>query len=196
MGFWSRLFSGKPQVFRQRKWSEAELVAAGFQRYESRKRVTMVRRLPKEESPKVIKTAWDTITATAGYFIAYQAGDKLHPSLDDYEPRPIEPHIFAETYAPWSEPGWKPTPAELHLMKLGCKPYYKTVGVWAKKLTEATSVQSLESAKPSIAPVGAWLCIGAAGEPWSVSDEWFHWRYASPAPKSKTGKLTKKVFTR
>jgi hypothetical protein len=180
MDFWRRIFSGRPKIVRQRKWTKNELLRDGFAYYDSRKRVSMARRLPKEEAPKVIHTAWDTIIAQAGYYILYQPGDVLHESLDDYEPRPLEPHIFAKTYALWDEPGWKPSPTERHLMQLGCKPYYKTVGVWAKRLTEPTYVQSLESPKPSLAPVGAWLCVGAAGEPWSVTDDWFRWRYVIP----------------
>lgn len=180
MGLLNRIFSGKPRVYQQRHWTEAELVAQGFLYYRPYKRVTMVRQLPAHESPKVIKTGWDTITATTGYYIAYVAGNTLKENLDDYDPRPLEPHIFLATYHPWDEPGRKPTPTEAHLMRLGCRPYYKVAGVWAKRLEEDTYVQSIESAKPAIAPAGAWLCIGTAGEPWSVTEDWFHMRYQMP----------------
>jgi hypothetical protein len=180
MGLFDRIFTGRPKIYQQRKWTEQELVAQGFLYYPPIKRVTMVRQLPASESPKVIRTAWDTITATTGYYIAYVAGNTLKKRLDDYEPRPIEPHIFHATYLPWDEPGRKPSPTEAHLMKLGCRPYYKIAGVWAKKLTEPTFVQSIESSKPSLAPAGAWLCVGTEGEPWTVTEQWFRTRYRSP----------------
>jgi hypothetical protein len=187
MNFFSRLFNGKTKVYRQRKWTEEELVADGFLYYSPVKRVTMVRQLPKSESPKVIKTPWDTITATTGYYIAYVAGNKLKAKLDDYEPRPIEPHIFHQTYKPWDVQGQKPTRTEAHLLSLGCRPYYKTTGVWAKRLRESTYVQSIESAKASLAPAGAWLCVGTEGEPWTVTQDWFRARYLMPGRKtSKT----------
>ena len=56
----------------------------------------------------------------------------------------------------------------------------KKAGVWAKRLKEDTYVQSIESSGPSVAPAGAWLCIGTEGEPWSVTSEWFHTRYIVP----------------
>lgn len=183
MNLLRRLFGGKPGVVRQRKWTKAELRDKGFRYYPSRKQVTMVRRLPPEEAPKVIKTPWDTIVAQAGYYIAYQSTNAPGKPLDAYEPRPIEPRIFKETYAPWRVSNWKPTPTEAHLIKLGCKPYFKTVGVWAKRLTKPTYVQSLESDTPTLAPAGAWLCIGSAGEPWTVTNEWFHRRYVVPSKK-------------
>lgn len=183
MNLWRRLFGKKTPVVRQRTWTERELRAEGFRHYASRRQVTMVRRLPPDEAPKVIKTPWDTIVAQAGYYIAYQTSEAPGKPLDAYAPRPIEPDIFKTTYAPWRVPDWKPSPTEAHLMKLGCKPFYKTVGVWAKRLTEPTYVQSIESDQPSLSPAGAWLCIGSAGEPWTVTNEWFHRRYVVPAKK-------------
>ncbi|NWG17893.1 MAG: hypothetical protein HXY41_14790 [Chloroflexi bacterium] len=185
MNFWQRLLGGRPRVVRQRKWTEKELRAQGFRYYDPHKQVTMARRLPPAEAPKTIQTPWDTIVATAGYYIAYQASETPGKPLDAYSPRPIEPKIFRETYAPWREPDWKPTPTQAYLLKLGCKPYYKTVGVWAKRLKEPTLVKSLESSKPSLAPAGAWLCVGSAGEPWTVTDEWFRSRYAPPSKDKK-----------
>ena len=100
MSFLNRIFNDRPKIYQQRKWTEAELVTQGFLYYPPVKRVTMVKQLTENEAPKVIKTDWDTITATAGYYIAYVAGDKIKPNLDDYEPRPIEPHIFRGPTAP------------------------------------------------------------------------------------------------
>ena len=176
----NNLVNARPQIYQARKWTDRQLVEQGFEYYRPVKRVTMVRPLPDSEAPKVIKTAWDTVVARSGYIIAYVAGDSLKTGLDDYEPRPIEPHIFAKTYKPWDDPRWKPTPTERHLIALGCKPYFKVAGVWAKKLKQDTYVQSIESSKPVIAPAGAWLCVGTEGEPWSVDDHWFHTRYLLP----------------
>ncbi len=175
-----RIFGERTKIVQQHKWTDEQLIAQGFRYYKPFKRITMARMLPASEAPKIIDTGWDTIIARAGYYIAYVAGDKVKEKLDDYDPRPIEAHIFIDTYRPWNEPDWKPTPAEAHLMKLGCKPYHKIAGVWSKKLEEDTWVKSIESPKPSIAPAGAWLCIGTAGEPWAVTDEWFHMRYIVP----------------
>jgi hypothetical protein len=186
------LGGGRPRVFQQHKWTDDQLVAQGFRYYKPRKRLTMARILPPEEAPKRIKTAWETIVAKAGYYIAYAPGKMFHKNLDDYDPRPIEPHIFQATYRPWRDPNWKPTATEKHLMKMGCKPYYKTAGVWAKRLKHETWVQSIESSKPVLAPVGAWLCVGTEGEPWTVTDEWFQERYIIPS----SGTFDKPVYTR
>jgi hypothetical protein len=181
MGIFRRLRKNRIPVIRQRAWTHEELRRHGFRYYACRKRVTLARRLPPEEAPKVIYTPWDTIIAQAGYYILYQPGETVQDNLDDYAPRPVEPHIFAQTYAPYRDPDWQPTPAEAHLIRLGCKPFYKTVGVWARRLTEPTYVLSLESVEPSLAPVGAWLCVGSMGEHWTVTDEWFMMRYIVPA---------------
>nr|MBA3874947.1 hypothetical protein [Anaerolineae bacterium] len=134
--------TARPAIYQARKWTDRQLVEQGFEYYRPVKRVTMARLLPAAEAPKIIKTAWDTIVARPGYIIAYVAGDTLKSSLDEYDPRPIEPNIFAKTYKPWDDPRWKPSPTERHLMVLGCRPYYKMAGVWAKKLKQDTYVQS------------------------------------------------------
>ncbi|MBI1277861.1 MAG: hypothetical protein GC179_07015 [Anaerolineaceae bacterium] len=170
----------RPAIYQARKWTDRQLVEQGFQYYRPVKRVTMARVLPQSEAPKIIKTQWDTLVARAGYIIAYVAGDTLKHSLDEYEPRPIEPKIFAKTYKTWDDARWKPSQTERHLMSLGCKPFYKVAGVWAKKLKENTYVQSIESSKPVLASAGAWLCVGTEGEPWTVDDSWFHTRYLLP----------------
>lgn len=180
MELFDRIVTTRPRVYQQRPWTDQQLVMMGFRYYQPVKRITMARPLPPEEAPKVIKTSWDTITAQAGYMIAYTAGDRVKEKLDDYDPRPIEPHIFDMTYKAWDDADWTPTPAEGHLIKLGCVPFHKVVGVWAKKLKHDTWVQSMESSKPSLAPAGAWLCVGVAGEPWTVQEDWFKTRYVIP----------------
>lgn len=177
---WRRIWQGRPKVYQQRKWTDDQLLAQGFAYYKPIKQVTLVRVLPASEAPLIIKTPYDTITAHAGFYIAYVAGTELRQHLHEYEPRPIEPHIFEKTYLVWDDPAWKPSTTQAHLLTMGCKPYYKIAGVWAKHLREDTYVQSIESSHPSLAPVGAWLCVGIAGEPWSVTDAWFRSRYVIP----------------
>lgn len=172
------------KVYIQRDWTDQELIADGFLFYQPVKRVTMVRLLPREEAPKTMKSSGNTITAEAGYWIAYAAGEALKATLDDYKPRPIEPDIFAETYRPWDETDWQPTPTEAHLQRLGCQPYYKIAGVWAKQLDAETWVQGMESAEPSLAPKGAWLCVGMQCEPWSITEAWFQEHYRLPGRKN------------
>jgi hypothetical protein len=167
------------KVYTQCDWTDQALIADGFQSYAPVKRIVMVRMLPPEEAPKTMKASGNMITAEAGYWIAYVAGDELQPTLDDYKPRPIEPDIFAVTYRPWDEPIWRPTPTQSHLRRLGCLPYYKFASVWAKQLTAPTWVQSIESSKPSLVAPGKWLCVGMEGEPWSMTDAWFRVHYLS-----------------
>jgi hypothetical protein len=174
------------KVYVQRHWTDQELITAGFLSYRPVKRITMVRMLPPEEAPKTMKASGNTITAEAGYWIAYVAGEVLKETLDDYKPRPIEPDIFAETYRPWDEPNWHPTPTQAHLQRLGCQPYYKFASIWAKQLVIATQVQGMESDEPSLAPKGAWLCVGTKGEPWSITEAWFQGHYLLPGSKNPT----------
>jgi hypothetical protein len=164
-------------IIRQRRWSKEELVARGFRYHRRRKQVVMARELPAKEAPLTIATPWETLVAQAGYMICYEPGDVVWPALEDYISWPVEPAIFRETYAEWDEPDWEPGKTEAHLMSLGCKPYYKFSGVWAKKLTKETVVQSIESPEPVTVPPGAWVSIGVEGEPYSVTDRTFYNRY-------------------
>ncbi len=168
------------KVLVQRHWTRHELTSNGFLFYRPVKQITMARKLQRSEVPKTMKTSGNTITAQVGYWIAYTAGDALKETLDDYKARPLEPHIFAETYRPWNEPFWQPTPTEAHLHRLGCQPYYKTAGVWAKQLVDDTWVQGIESAEPTLSPKGDWLCVGMEGEPWSITPAWFQAHYLLP----------------
>ncbi|MEP7285593.1 MAG: hypothetical protein ABI947_07485 [Chloroflexota bacterium] len=171
-------------IIRQRQWTHDELHAAGFRYFQRKKQVVLVRELPASEAPKVIKLDWDTLIAEAGSMICYEAGDLLYTNLDDYYHWPVHPDIFRRNYAPWSQPRWIPTPGQIRLMALGCKPFYKFGGAWAKRMTKEGVIQSLESVKPSIVPVGGWLLIGSEGEPWSTSDSEFRSRYViSPVIK-------------
>ena len=174
------------KVLRQRDWTVEELAEEGFRYYPRRRQVVMARALPAAEAPLTIETEWDTLTAEAGYMICFRAGEAVRDSLYDYEHWPVQPDHFADLYEPWDEPGWEPTPAQQHLMSLGCQPWCNTAGVWAKKLTEATLVQSVESAEPARVPAGAWLCIASEGSAWgapySMDDASFEARF-EPEPQ-------------
>jgi hypothetical protein len=80
-------------VLRERNWTEAELVAAGFQYYPCRKRAVMARELPASEAPLTIRTDWDILIAGAGYRICFSAGDTVRQSLYEYPPGPSGPTI-------------------------------------------------------------------------------------------------------
>ena len=165
------------KVYVQQHWTDDALMADSFHAYHPVKRITMVRRLPAEEAPKIIETAGETLTAGAGYWIAYVAGKVLKETLDEYKPRPIDPHVFAKTYRPWDEPKEKLSVTQVHLLRLGCQPHYKFASVRAKHLTAEAWIQGMESDEPMLTPAGAWLCIGTEGEPWSVTDAWFQKHY-------------------
>jgi hypothetical protein len=167
----------RDKVYVQWQWTDEALIADGFQSCQPIKRLVMARRLPADEAPKIIESDGETLTAEAGYWIAYVAGKTLKATLDEYEPRPIEPHIFAETYRPWDEPDQTLTVTQAHLQQLGCQSYYKFANIWAKQLSTETWIQGMESDEPVLTPAGEWLCIGAGGEPWSVTDEWFQTHY-------------------
>jgi hypothetical protein len=66
-------------------------------------------------------------------------------------------------------------------MRLNCRPYYKRVGAWAKRLKLPTLVQSIENPEPIYVPVGYWVLIGDQGEPWHSDDDSFRARYIIPA---------------
>ena len=108
----------RQKVYVQHNWTDQALVADGFLSYRPVKRITMARMLPSNEAPKTMTTSGNGITAKAGYWIAYVAGIALKDRLDDYKPRPIEPDIFAQTYRPWDDLSWRPTPTETHLRQL------------------------------------------------------------------------------
>lgn len=162
-------------VITQRDWTEQELSAEGFCYYPRKKQLIMARELTKAESPMTIKTEWDTLVATAGYMICYDPGMTVRPALKDYYHWPVHPDHFVQTYQTWDQAGLSPTAK--HLLLLGCKPYYKAQGVWAKRLTESLYVQSVESPEPALIPDGAWLLIGIKGEPYHTSNEDFLSRY-------------------
>ena len=172
------------KVYVQRQWTDQALMADGFLAYRPVKQVTMVRRLRPETAPKRTKTSRTKIIVAAEHWIAYVADDVLNQTLNDYKPRPIEPDIFVATYQRWDEPDWHPTPIQSYLRRLGCQPYYNIAGVWAKRLAADTWVQSRESAEPSLAPKGSWLCVGMEGEPWSMTNALFDAHYLLPGYKT------------
>ncbi len=174
------------EVLKQTRWTDAALRAEGFRPYDRKKFVVLARELPSAEAPKRIKTTWDTLVAHAGYMICYDTGrGNVRDHLDAYPHWPVEPRIFLKTYRKWDDDTWTPDPAEQHLLKLGCKPYYKHAGVWAKKLKYPQWIQSLESIEPILIPVGGWITIGIDGEPTSMTEYEFRKRYRRAKSSSK-----------
>lgn len=165
------------QILRQRKWTEDDLRAEGFEYYQPIKRLVMAKLLFKSKN---IDIETETITGKVGDFICYNPGDEYHENPDEYDHWPVRRDIFIKNYKPWDEQDWKPNPAEKHLLSLGCQPYYKFLGVWAQRLHQPRYVQSLESPEPVEVPPGRWLIIGVEGEPYSTDDEDFRSRYLVP----------------
>lgn len=175
----------QPEVLRQRDWNEAELAAAGFAFHPARPRVVMARELPPREAPLTIVTPWDTLVAEAGFMICFETTPEPRAALYDYPHWPVNPEHFRGLYVAWEDPAWVPSPVEQQLLALGCRPYTKIGGVWAKRLAAPALVQSTESPDPVLVPTGAWLCLAAHGAAWgapySMSDEDFAARYESVA---------------
>jgi hypothetical protein len=149
-------------ILTQRKWTEQELHEAGFKYYERRKRLVLARELPPEEAPLKIRYEHDTLIATAGYMICFDAGAVKKNALYDYEHWPVAPDHFRDLYLPWDQE-FKPNSAQRHLLSLGCNAYYNAVGVWAKRLDHPQMIQGVEHRTPVLIPKGAWLLLGAKG---------------------------------
>lgn len=165
------------EVIRQRTWTKSEFRTAGFAYFDRKKEVVMARPLPVSEAPLQVTMDRERVSVPAGYIICYSPGSRIQNQLGDYEHWPCAREDFSLTYKPWKDLGWKPKPAERDLMSRGCRPYYKHVGVWAKRLEEPTYIQSKESPKPFLAPAGAWLVIGPQGDPYHIDDAGFRARY-------------------
>lgn len=164
-------------IIKQRVWTIEELLSAGFKQYTRRKQRIFAARLPLDSNPLPIHYTFETVYAEPGDVMIFEAGDAPQNRLSEYTHWSVKPHIFANTYKSWDEPQWQPSPAEKHLMEFGCRPYYKFKGVWARRLTEPTTILSLESPKPNRVPAGVWLAIGDRGEPWHIEDDTFHDHY-------------------
>jgi len=168
----------RSKVLRQREWTEAELAAAGFDYYQPVKRLVMARMITEETN---IELSLEILTASSGDIIVYAPGDTVKPELDDYDHWPVKRDVFRQVYKRWDDSQWKPNEAQRHLLGNGCLPFYRARGVWALKLPISIYVQSLESPQPVVVPAGRWLCIGAEGEPYNMSDADFYERYVIPA---------------
>jgi hypothetical protein len=174
-------------ILKQKKWTDSALQKQGFEFYERKKTVVLARELQAEESPKRIKTTWDTLVAHTGFMICYDASDNVvRGSLDAYNHWPVEPRIFVKTYRKWDTTLWRPNRAEKHLMELGCKPYFKHAGIWAKRLKQPQWIQSLESIEPILVPKDGWIAIGIEGEPMSMAEREFRSRYRRPRSTNKS----------
>lgn len=177
------------KVYVQQDWTDEALLNDGFVSYLPVKRITMMRMMSPEKvlpDEKVLSDVENEEDAAAilppkpRYWLAYRVGSDSASPADEYDSQPIEAQVFAATYRYWDEPDWQPTTSEGHLQRLGCLPYFKFAAVWAKQLTAETWVQSTGSAKPVLAPVGAWLCVGADGEPTTETEDRFQAHYFLP----------------
>lgn len=166
----------KLAVLRKKSWTKYDLRKDGFKYYHRQKMVVLARVLKAEEAPLTIVTPYDTLVADEGYMICFRGSREAEEKLFDYEHWPISPDIFNESYEQFEEE-WEPNESEKHMISLGCTPYYRTTGVWAKRLEEDVRYQSMESKEPVTAPEGCWLLIGGRGEPYSTIDEDFRSRY-------------------
>jgi hypothetical protein len=169
-------------IIQQRNWTDAELKAEGYHYYERRKDLIMAARLPPERAPLKIVYELETRQAEAGDVICFDPGSRTRRSIYDYDYWSVKPDIFKQTYRKWDTSDWQPNPPQAHLWSRGCRPYYKSSGVWAKHLKKAAQVQSLESPIPVRVEPGAWVLIGTQGEPWYSDDEAFRKRYIVPQP--------------
>lgn len=170
------------QVLRQRQWTEEELRASRLRYYAPRKDRVMARVL---QVPTEVKTTLEVLAADEGDIMIYDSGDgQRRARIEEYDHWPVRHDLFRKTYRTWDEPGWKPNPAEIHLIAHGCRPYYKHAGVWATRLKKPAYIQSLESPRPVQVPPGRWLVIGLEGEPYHMADDKFRERYIIP-PKGR-----------
>lgn len=140
----------------------------------------MAARLPEEAAPMKIFYPLETVYAEAGDVICFEPGKVRKARLMDYDHWSVKLDIFLTTYRNWDTNNWTPLPPVQHLMRHGCKPYYKFRGAWARQLTEETYVHSLESPEPALVPPGVWVAIGEKGEPWHIEDHLFRSRYLVP----------------
>jgi len=164
-------------ILRKRDWTEAQLKADGYHYFQRRKALMMAGRLPPFAAPLRIVYELETRIAEAGDVLVFEPGMRTRRSLYDYEYWSVKPDIFKQTYRKWDTDGWMPNPPQAHLMRYGCRPYYKVAGVWARRLSKPTRVQSIESPIPVLVEPGAWVLIGTQGEPWYNDDASFRNRY-------------------
>ena len=167
----------EPRIWRQAKWRDEDLRALNFRPYPARRQLRMARVI---EDASTIDITKEKLVAEAGYMLCYTPGTQARPNLSDYDHWPVRFDLFHKNYAPWPQDGWKPNPAEKHLLKHGCRPYYKSTPVWAKRLQSGVLVESLESEKPVHIPPGRWLVIGIEGEPYHTADARFRQQYEVP----------------
>ena len=165
-------------IIQQRQWTDDELRAAGFTYYERKKQLVMVRMMG--EDSKRIRMTLETLEVGKGYVLCYDPGHVVRPNPDDYDHWPVRPDIFKATYRAWDVANWSPSAPEQHLLRLGCSPYYKFTGMWAKLVTEPIRVKSIESSEGVEVPAGMWLAIGTMGEPWYMTEDKLRARYIVP----------------
>jgi DNA-binding transcriptional MerR regulator len=165
------------ELIQQKAWSDKELTALEFAKYQRKKRLVMARNILETETPVLIEWPTETLHLGTDYMLCYNPGHQPQRTLTDYDYWPVRGDIFDLTYRLWDATSWLPTPAERHLLQAGCKPYFKAEEVWAKKLTRPTYIQMIESPKPVLVPPEMWLLIGILGEPWYMDELAFCARY-------------------
>src|SRR5262249_5147331 len=150
--------------------TEIELKSHGFQRYDPFKGLFRVR-VKKEIIRVLVKLEF--LLAEKDGVICFIPATFAHKNLYNYHHCTVKTEFCRQNYIKRGTSKWDPTPAEIHLLANGCRPYYKAVGIWALKLPVGIYVQSLESPEPAIVPAGRWLCIGVEGEPYNMNDHSF-----------------------
>lgn len=168
-------------VLRKRHWTPEGLMIEGFQYAYRRKQLVMMRSLPESEAPLVIEWPLERLSIPAGYCICFDPGSTPRDSLYAYKHWPVLPVDFWSTYCPWDDPAWRPSLTEQHLLALGCKPFYKRTGVWARRAAETMYVQSIESLAPIPVHAGMWVLVGEVNDPYYMGDADFRARYLVPA---------------
>jgi hypothetical protein len=167
----------EPQIWRQQKWQDDELRTLHFRPYETRRQLRMARVV---EEASTVDTTKEELIAEAGYMLCYTPGTEVRANLVDYDQWPVRFDLFHKNYSPWPQEGWQPNPVEKHLMENGCRPYFKSTPVWARRLQSGVMVESLESKQPVRIPAGRWLVIGIEGEPYHTADAKFRQQYVVP----------------
>ena len=158
-------------VMRQRSWTDDELSHSGYARYERKKQLVMARRLLESEAPMTFVWLLETIAVGTDYVVCYDPGQEPPSALSDYDHWPVRNDLFQKSYRRWDETGWLPTRPQRHLLQSGCEPFFKAEHIWAKKLSKAVLVQTLESRQPVLVPAGLWPAIGVLGEPWYIDEK-------------------------
>lgn len=148
--------------------SSSALLERGFRPYR-KKTITFAKPMDKRFSVRMEN----------GEVLRGQAGDFACVSPDDGGKWIVARNIFKETYAPVKLKPAQQTGIHARLLNSGFRPYGKHQITWAKKITKAMRVPTLEG--DVMAQPGDYLCIGPKGEPWPQKAARFEAHY-QPVP--------------